>query len=762
MKNPDKFFLTIERTLPWIVFVVLITFSYAKLFEVPYAGFVFHPVDGSITQLLLQPPPENSLQLDDRLVQIGNVSWLDFKSDLKQEFFEGSQPGEIVQITVERAGETLTIPWEYPGINQRELVARIYSEWWLAYIFWIAGLVTLLFVRPKDSRWQLLAAFNFLTAIWLAAGSGLSGSHVWYSAIVLRSAVWLCLPVYLHLHWVFPKPLKRLPSFLWWGIYLLGIVLAVSEWFQLLPASTYYSGFLLAITGSLLFLVLHAVFQSAQRRDMRLLAIATALALTPSMGISVAYLFTTLPAIVEGGALLALPIIPGAYFYTLFRRQLGGLEFRANRLISLYLFIIIFSTALLILIPISYNHFELAGESIVLTIGAAMVAALVAVMTFNPFERFVERRILGIPLPPTELIQTYSTQITTRLQTESLIELLTQKILASLLIRQSALVTFEMTQPCSILYTLDIDQTQIPTREDIPYLNGQLSQYRSPLLVEENEENRFPWIRVALPLRIGEELIGMWFLGRRDPDDFYSQAEIRVLQTLANQTAIALTNIYQAQRLHTLYQADIDRQEVERASLARDLHDEVLNQLGAMFVTLEEQPSSEKIEKNYQLLTGHLRQIIHGLRPAMLSYGLRAALTELADDLNERSSGKVKFQVEIPVSESDGRIDANAEQHLFRIVQQACENALNHAQATLVKIHGMVDHQIVQLVIEDNGTGFSADQNLDFESLLAKKHYGLAGMHERALLIGAKIKIDSQVNQGTTINLNWSSGEPVA
>jgi GAF domain-containing protein len=92
--------------------------------------------------------------------------------------------------------------------------------------------------------------------------------------------------------------------------------------------------------------------------------------------------------------------------------------------------------------------------------------------------------------------------------------------------------------------------------------------------------------------RIGGKLIGIWLLGRRDPDDFYAQSEISVLQTISNQTAIALNNIAHAELLHALYQADIERQEKERAALARGLHDEVLNQLAVLFIR---QPSPADI-----------------------------------------------------------------------------------------------------------------------------------------------------------------------
>ncbi|MFM8369106.1 MAG: hypothetical protein ACKOBD_10180, partial [Chloroflexota bacterium] len=99
------------------------------------------------------------------------------------------------------------VQWELPGTNSGEVWEQLASEWPIAYFFWLAGTLTLLFLRPKDDRWLLLSAFNFVTAIWLGVGGGASGYHLFYSALLLRSTIWLSVPVYLHLHWVFPRPL---------------------------------------------------------------------------------------------------------------------------------------------------------------------------------------------------------------------------------------------------------------------------------------------------------------------------------------------------------------------------------------------------------------------------------------------------------------------------------------------------------------------------------------------------------------------------
>lgn len=89
------------------------------------------------------------------------------------------------------------------------------------------------------------------------------------------------------------------------------------------------------------------------------------------------------------------------------------------------------------------------------------------------------------------------------------------------------------------------------------------------------------WLRLTLPLKVGDTILGFWFLGKRDPDDLYPQVEIPILQSLADQTAIALSNILQTEQLLKLYQSDIKRVEQERQNLAHELHDRRFKPTGA-------------------------------------------------------------------------------------------------------------------------------------------------------------------------------------
>ncbi len=133
--------------------------------------------------------------------------------------------------------------------------------------------------------------------------------------------------------------------------------------------------------------------------------------------------------------------------------------------------------------------------------------------------------------------------------------------------------------------------------------------------------------------------------------------------------------------------------------------------------------------------------MISDLRPAMLNYGLRAGLEELVDEISERSRDGVVVRLEIPASQV--RYDPRVEGHLYRIVQQATENAVRHSGGLLIRIYGDLKPDSASLVVEDDGTGFPDADHLNFEHFLAHRHFGLARMFERAAIIGAELRIQS-------------------
>jgi signal transduction histidine kinase len=314
------------------------------------------------------------------------------------------------------------------------------------------------------------------------------------------------------------------------------------------------------------------------------------------------------------------------------------------------------------------------------------------------------------------------------------------------------------TQEAEVLLAYGVKLEQVPGPDGLLALQHKAGQQREIAPGARTEPDPAPWVRLVLPLLVGSRWVGMCLLGRKDPDDFYTPDEITLLQALMTQTALALVHIEQAARLRLYYQADIQRQEDERQNLARELHDHLLGQMALLIQHAGDSQESEAFLKAYRSAVQDIRSIISGLRPAALTYGLVPALEELTDELNDTPiDGGPPVEVWCSLKSEQARYPEDVELHLYRIVQQACQNALQHAAPGEIKLRGVLDENGVVLSVTDDGVGFVTPRTPDLAALLAHRQYGLVGMIERAGLIQAELTIDSAPGQGTRISITWQA-----
>jgi two-component system, NarL family, sensor histidine kinase DegS len=200
--------------------------------------------------------------------------------------------------------------------------------------------------------------------------------------------------------------------------------------------------------------------------------------------------------------------------------------------------------------------------------------------------------------------------------------------------------------------------------------------------------------------------------------------------------------------------ANIERQEEERMRLARDLHDEVLSDVASL--TLYADKVAPQFGERVSALSERLRAAIYDLRPPMLNYGLWPALDSLVNKLNARAGEEM--EIYLNVSGREERYPLHVEQHLYRIAQQAIDNALKHASATIIEISGELSPAGIRLEVADNGVGFPAEQAAELATLLTHRHFGLVGMMERAWLVGAETTIEAAAGRGVRVTVCWDSG----
>lgn len=192
----------------------------------------------------------------------------------------------------------------------------------------------------------------------------------------------------------------------------------------------------------------------------------------------------------------------------------------------------------------------------------------------------------------------------------------------------------------------------------------------------------------------------------------------------------------------------LSAQDEERRRIARELHDGLGQRLVAARLLLEaealQRPQGplQEVVRELRDSTRELRAIVHGLRPVELGeVSLRSALASYAQRVRELTA--VHVQV---IHGRHGYIAAEIEEHLFRIMQEAVNNAIRHGGAREVRIElSGLDTQL-HLRISDDGGGFQLEAG--------NKHgLGLTAMAERVRLCHGHFHIESRVGEGTRLNI---------
>jgi PAS domain S-box-containing protein len=196
--------------------------------------------------------------------------------------------------------------------------------------------------------------------------------------------------------------------------------------------------------------------------------------------------------------------------------------------------------------------------------------------------------------------------------------------------------------------------------------------------------------------------------------------------------------------------------EEERAAIAREIHDELGQQLTAIKLDVswldrkitEDTVIKERINGVLMMLTEMIhtiRRISTQLRPSILDdLGLIEALKWLVRDFQKRSGIGVEFDC----PEESLKLEPALTTGLFRIFQETLTNIARHAEATAVSARLYVEDDRLILTIMDNGKGF------DPAAAKKKKTLGLLGMKERALMMKGAYEIDSQPGKGTSLRFS--------
>jgi two-component system sensor histidine kinase UhpB len=196
--------------------------------------------------------------------------------------------------------------------------------------------------------------------------------------------------------------------------------------------------------------------------------------------------------------------------------------------------------------------------------------------------------------------------------------------------------------------------------------------------------------------------------------------------------------------------AALRAQEEERARVARDLHDEVNQSLTGLLLRLEAAREAappeleEELEATKALANQAMRELLslaRQLRPTALDdLGLAAAVAGQVEQV--ASSGVV---AELITDGDFSDLDSDVQLVVYRVAQEALSNAARHSRAERIEVGLRRAGDGVELDVSDDGRGFAFEES--------ERGLGIAGMRERALLLGGDLTIESRPGRGTRVSL---------
>jgi signal transduction histidine kinase len=309
------------------------------------------------------------------------------------------------------------------------------------------------------------------------------------------------------------------------------------------------------------------------------------------------------------------------------------------------------------------------------------------------------------------------------------------------------------------------------------YLTKQVIAWNGEGPVPEDLRLRSPYYRIEAfrsrvfvntPLIADGRAIGVLGADRKQTRRPFDAGLIRLLELFASQAAVAIQNarLFEQvrtgrERLGALSRRLVEVQEAERRSVARELHDEIGQLLTGLKLNLEmstHAPSGQiaaRLTEAWGLvneLIGRVRDLSLNLRPAMLDdLGLLPALLWHAERYTSQTNVRVGFQ---HGGLEGRRFSPDVETAMYRIIQEAMTNVARHAGVNQVSIRLWANPDALGAQIEDQGIGFDPDV-----TLAASGSIGLAGMRERATLLGGQLTVESKRGAGTRVTAELPLGD---
>jgi signal transduction histidine kinase len=770
-----------------LVSLVLIARVTWQLVHLPDVGASWHPWNGVVFQVDRAGPAAGRIEVGDRIALVDGLPVSQFTLDPSQ------RSDDVVLFSLERNGENLQVAVVLSPPSPAEIVERLVPVL-VGLAFLVTGTIVLAFSPSQKQGYLFFLMCQFSGAV-LACGTVAGYGPLWVGRF-FGYLLWWLGPLIVHFHFCFPfsisSPAKRYGLVLLYLLAFLGTAIEI-----VIPASFVQARSLLRLIryswlGVNMCLVV-ALLGYAYRRAI-LLPERLQIGRVVLGGILAVLMFLVLSLFPE--AILSHPILPHSvsFLFLLAIPLAYGYAILHDRLLSLDRYISRAATSILVLVLLS-GLYLLANTIVVQLIpGAAeqrslanLLLVLLLAVSFNPLYHSLRQIINGLfyggwydyrtaiqqlsqrmaqSSDDISLPQTFVQTLQTTMQLECVCLLLLDKQEKTLTVAGIAgyscpfdWASFgQLSSGGSLIRYLCRHEKAIETRYLRRALQAETMDEQERFLL--HCERAHLW----LPLLERQRMIGLLILGDKKGKGGFSTEDLAILEVIARQAGIALQNIrltgelrQQLRNVERLHQEVVRVREEERKYVARELHDQVIQDLIGLNYSLSELRTTEihsrgreeivRLQEQVRHVLEQVRRICGELRPPTLdSLGLVSAIRAHIRNWQTQNTPQVTLKVE---GDESQELPEEVALTLYRVMQEALVNVQKHAGASKVSIAVRLDPHQVLLTVEDNGQGFLLP--LEWGTLLNDGHFGLVGLQERLEMVKGKLTIQSQPGKGTRL-----------
>lgn len=754
---------------------ILFADSFFYIYQ-PYDGMQVYQEDplGEVFVVYFDGPADRAgVEIGDLILAVANNPVDPLRSEPR--YPPGLKPGDSVGYELQRGDERIELEITIGSyLENLNVLGPILGIQLLSLVLWAIGLVLALFVPPGDMRARLLS-LGFLLAGLTAAMGGASGWNSFWGTNTIQQIL-LCFlgALLVTAHLAFPAiSFSRYRRKIIYAVFalagILSMLVLIENWL-LVPMGfsvTVLSGIdlrqwvLLFFMLSWLSAIALLIYNRYRSADLDIRRQTGIIIWGMVLGIGPFFVFTLLPYILFGEeylqgfyTILFLILLPLAYAYVIFQNKLLRVDFIINRILVWFILILLVLVASISVFSVFILLFELPSR---ITLYGGLVAVLVA-LPFASLSKVIQKKVnqvlYGSYYDFVTVTSTMANQLAQTLDRDRLVELLTRRLPEQMGIQRADLLLIEGSNllspiqdgdgfccPVDDPVCLELLRSRHPVRSQVIW------DISNPDL--QNAWCEYDWSQVIVPMVFENKLLGLLILGRRASGDVYSDEDLSIIATVAEQGALATANVLMYETQRELAQQLVRTDEEQRKQLASELHDSLLQELFFIKQGLHKNSDNPELLGYVERSIKDLRRIIKAQRPPLLDRGLFLAVEGLIMDMQKVVGLSTTITWHNDVRDTLSISDEIATS-FYRIAQEALNNAVKHACARNIAVCLEQDtDQKLRLQVTDDGKGVQIDGGEQPSS----NHFGQVLMYERAMMIDAVLQIQSFSGQGTNVLL---------